>query len=89
MNSSWIDCCKMRSLVTWKEESHSNISCVFALLSSFIMVALYNRADHYIFILWFLLLSSSFFFPCCVYIYCEEPTNDDDVDDDEPSARST
>ena len=26
------------------------------------MVALWNRADHYIFILWFL-LSSSFFFP--------------------------
>jgi len=27
------------------------------------MVALWNRADHYIFILWFLILSSSFFFP--------------------------
>ena len=27
----------------------------------FIMVALWNRADHYIFALWFLLLSSSFF----------------------------
>ena len=26
------------------------------------MVALWNRADHYIFILWFLLLSSSSFF---------------------------
>ena len=29
---------------------------------SFIMVALWNRADHYIFVLWFLLLSFSFFF---------------------------
>ena len=29
---------------------------------SFFMVALCNRADHYIFILWFLLSSSSFFF---------------------------
>jgi len=29
--------------------------------SSFIMVALCNRADHYIFILFLLLLSSSFF----------------------------
>jgi len=28
-----------------------------------IMVALWNRAGHYIFILWFLLLSSIFFFP--------------------------
>jgi len=27
-----------------------------------VMVALCNRADHYIFFLWFLLLSSSFFF---------------------------
>ena len=27
----------------------------------FIMVALWSRADHYIFILWFLLLLSSFF----------------------------
>jgi len=29
--------------------------------SELIMVALWNRADHYIFILWFLLSSSSFF----------------------------
>jgi len=28
---------------------------------SIIMVALWNRADHYIFALWFLLLLSSFF----------------------------
>jgi len=27
-----------------------------------IMAALWNRADHYIFVLWFLLLSSIFFF---------------------------
>ena len=27
----------------------------------FIMVALWNRADHYIFMLWFVLLLSSFF----------------------------
>jgi len=32
------------------------LPCDFYLLS-FFMVALWNRADHYIFILWFLLLS--------------------------------
>jgi len=31
------------------------------MLFLFIMVALYNRADHYIFMLWFVLLLSSFF----------------------------
>ena len=31
--------------------------------SQFFMVALWNRADHYIFMLWFVLLLSFFFFP--------------------------
>ena len=34
----------------------------FQLRSTLIMVALWNRADHYIFMLWFVLLLS-FFFP--------------------------
>jgi len=33
------------------------------------MVALWNRADHYIFILWFLL--SSIFFPCLISAVAE------------------
>ena len=41
-----------------KNLSHS------AVIFNVIMVALCNRADHYIFMLWFVLLSSSFlFFP--------------------------
>jgi len=34
---------------------------VYVDTAAFIMVALWNRADHYIFMLWFVLSSSSFF----------------------------
>jgi len=40
----------------------SNTAIVFAFLRFFVMAALWNRAGHYIFALWFLLSSSFFFF---------------------------
>jgi len=41
----------------------ANTLCIFTCI---IMVALCNRADHYIFMLWFVLLLLSFFFPCLI-----------------------
>ena len=37
------------------------INCNLIAKICFVMVALWNRADHYIFMLWFVLLSSSHF----------------------------
>jgi len=49
----------MAAYVIRQAITFSSCGFFFLLLSSFFMVALWNRADHYIFALWFL----SFFFP--------------------------
>ena len=46
-----------------KSQQTSAKSAALQVLKHFIMVALCNRADHYIFMLWFVLLSFFFFFP--------------------------
>ena len=46
-----------------KVAAELKVRCVLVMIVVFIMVALCNRADHYIFMLWFVLSScSSFFF---------------------------
>jgi len=42
---------------SWEPE----IKVILSVIVSFIMVALCNRADHYIYVLWFVLLLLSFF----------------------------
>jgi len=63
------DVCNLLQFVTykWVHKKCSGIKgSMYKVMRSFIMAALWNRAGHYIFILWFLsicLLSSSFSFP--------------------------
>ena len=51
----------MTNMVEMLEHAASSYLC--SLLTALIMIALWNRADHYIFALWFLLSIFYLFFP--------------------------